>query len=97
MPSFYQRQDYSSQFEHRLLAKRFPGVPKEFPFVVHDEGHGSIKFIESDLTTNKHPWFNIQLLSVTIGRLGSFQNVAKYLKNNSKFPDLPATAVSQRP
>lgn len=94
MPGFYQRQDFSSQFEHRLLAKRFPGVPKEFPFSVRDEGNGSIKFIESDLTTNGHPWFNIKLLGATVGRSGSLQNVVNYLKSYSKFPNLPAASVS---
>lgn len=94
MPGFYQRQEFSSQYEHRLLAKRFPGVPGEFPFTVHAEGKGLIKFIESDLTTNQHPWFNIELLGVKVGRSGSLENVRSYLRDHSKFPDLPTTSAS---
>lgn len=94
MPGFYQREGFSSQFEHRLLAKRFPGVPAEFPFTVHNERKGAIKFIETDLTTNNHRWFNVELLGVTVGRSGSIQNVVNYLKNHSKFPDLSAGNAS---
>ena len=94
MPGFYQRQDFSSQFEHRLLAKRFPGVPKEFPFTVRDEGNGLIKFIESDLTTNGHPWFNIELLGATVGRSASLQKVENYIESYSKFPNLPVESIS---
>ena len=93
MPGFYQRKDFTCQSEHRLLAKRFPGAPNEFPFAVHEEGKGSIKFIESDLTTQEHPWFNLELLSITAGGNCTLQNVRKYLKNNSQFPNLPAAGV----
>jgi hypothetical protein len=95
MGGFYQREGYSSQYEHRLLAKRFPdGPPGGFPFEVHDEGERRIKYIESSLTQCGHPWFNVKLLSVLVGKSGSLPNVQNYLEHHSRFADLKATQAT---
>jgi len=91
MGGFYQRKEFSSQFEHRLLAKRFPGPANEFPFVVHEDNK-LIKFIESDLTRQDHGWFNIKLIGVTVGRSGSFVNAQNYLRN-SRFSGITPLAA----
>jgi hypothetical protein len=91
MGGFYQRRDFSSQFEHRLLAKRFPGDETGFPFAVHDERHGAVAYIESDLTTSNHPWFNLKLVSVKVGRDGSRENVESYLSQHEQFRSVVLT------
>lgn len=83
MGGFYQRRDYSSQSEQRLLAKRFPEAPEQFPFQVQTEGKGRIKFIEAILGNKSHPWFNIKLLEVLPGKSCSADKVQRYLDARS--------------
>ena len=83
MGGFYQRREYSSQSEHRLLAKRFPQARQQFPFQVQKEGNGRIQFIEAVLGDKSHPWFAIELLEVLPGKNCSTDDIQRYLDNQS--------------
>ncbi len=89
MGGFYQRKDFDSQFEHRLLVKRFQEPSSAFPFEAKKEGKGAIEYIEVDLNSDVNRWFTIRLRSVMVGRGASRTNVERYLEQHPPFDSLP--------
>jgi hypothetical protein len=93
MGGFYQRAKFASQVEHRLLAKNFPEDSWTFPFTIKNDGSGPVRYIESDLASHSHRWFNLQLIEVVPGRQCDPEKVRTYLQEHSQFPHLAPTGT----